>query len=207
MTDVRIHPTAEVDETAHVGEDSVVWHLAQVREDAVVGSGCVLGRGAYVGPGVRIGDCVKVQNHALVYEPAVIGDFCFIGPGAVITNDRFPRSTDPSGLPKSSDDWEAEAARVMNGASIGACAVIVGGVTIGAWAMVGAGAVAVKDVPAHALVVGNPARQLGWVGRSGKRLEKDSGVWVCPETSDRYREDAYGLQLITVEEPPGIPQV
>jgi acetyltransferase-like isoleucine patch superfamily enzyme len=182
-----INETADVDSTAEIGDGCRIWHLAQIRERAVLGKGCVIGRGAYIGSGVQLGDHVKVQNYALVYEPAVIGDGVFIGPGVVLTNDRNPRATSPSGDPKSTFDWVAEGVRISNGASIGAQSVILAGTVIGAWAMVGAGSVVLRDIPNHALVVGNPAQQIGWVSRSGRRLvESDSG-WSCLETGERYR--------------------
>jgi UDP-2-acetamido-3-amino-2,3-dideoxy-glucuronate N-acetyltransferase len=182
-----INETADVDSTAEIGDGCIIWHLAQIREQAVLGKGCVIGRGAYIGSGVQLGDHVKVQNYALVYEPAVIGDGVFIGPGVVLTNDRNPRATSPSGDPKSTFDWVAEGVRISNGASIGAQSVILAGTVIGAWAMVGAGSVVLRDIPNHALVVGNPAQQIGWVSRSGRRLvESDSG-WSCLETGERYR--------------------
>ena len=187
----RIQPTAQVDETATIGDGTTVWDLAQIREDATLGSGCIIGRGAYVGPGVRIGDNVKLQNYALVYEPAVLGDGVFVGPAAVFTNDHFPRSVDPEGRLKRGDDWEAVAVVVDEGASLGARSVCVAPVHIGRWALVAAGAVVTRDVPDFALVVGVPARRIGWVGRVGVRLterEGASGVWGCPETGALFDE-------------------
>ncbi|MFE3849658.1 acyltransferase [Streptomyces griseorubiginosus] len=188
---ITVLPTAQVDESAVLGEGTTVWDLAQIREDARLGSGCVVGRGAYVGPGVRIGDRVKLQNHALVYEPAVLGDGVFVGPAAVLTNDRSPRSVDPQGRVKRGGDWEAVAVEVAEGASLGARSVCVAPVRIGRWAMVAAGAVVVRDVPDHALVAGVPARRIGWVGRAGVRLverEGEPGVWECPETGALHDE-------------------
>jgi UDP-2-acetamido-3-amino-2,3-dideoxy-glucuronate N-acetyltransferase len=186
---VRIEPTADVEPSASLGTGTAVWHLAQVREDAVVGRGCNLGRGAYVGPGVRIGDFCKIQNYALVYEPAVLGDGVFVGPGAVLTNDRIPRAVDPSGRRKEAGDWQQVAVTVGEGASIGARAVCVAPVTVGRWAMVAAGAVVARDVPDFALVVGVPARRVGWVGRAGEPLlQLDDGLWRCPRTGEEYVE-------------------
>ncbi|MFI9828784.1 acyltransferase [Streptomyces sp. NPDC051913] len=186
---VRIQPTAQVDETATLGDGTTVWDLAQIREDARLGGGCIVGRGAYVGPGVRIGDNVKLQNYALVYEPAVLGDGVFVGPAAVFTNDYFPRSVDTEGKLKRGGDWEAVAVTVAEGASVGARSVCVAPVHIGRWALVAAGAVVTKDVPDFALVAGVPARRIGWVGRAGVRLvERDPGTWECPETGGLYDE-------------------
>ncbi|MFI0356742.1 DapH/DapD/GlmU-related protein [Actinomadura sp. 9N407] len=186
---VRILPSADVDERAVIGDGTTVWHLAQVREDAVLGRDCIIGRGAYVGPAVRIGDGVKLQNHALVYEPAVLEDGVFIGPAAVLTNDLYPRSVDVDGKVKRSDDWDALGVTVREGASVGARAVLVAGVTIGRWALVAAGAVVARDVPDFALVVGNPARRIRWVGRAGVPLKEEAGgLWRCPETGEEYTE-------------------
>jgi len=167
----RVHPSADVAEDARIGEGSSVWHLAQVREGAVLGTGCVVGRGAYVGTGVVMGDNCKLQNYALVYEPAVLEDGVFVGPAVVFTNDHYPRSITPEGALKRGDDWEPVGVTCRTGASIGARAVCVAPVTIGAWAMVAAGSVVVKDVPDFALVAGVPARRIRWVGHAGVPLE------------------------------------
>lgn len=188
---VRVQPTAQVAESATIGDGTSVWELAQVREDARLGAGCIVGRGAYVGPGVVMGDNVKLQNYALVYEPAEIGDGVFIGPAAALTNDEYPRSVDPEGNLKRGDDWEPVGVKIAEGASVGARAVCVAPVRIGRWAMVAAGAVVTRDVPDFALVVGIPARQVGWVGRAGRRLEEadGEGTWTCPKTGGLYREE------------------
>ncbi|RIK14943.1 MAG: N-acetyltransferase [Acidobacteria bacterium] len=187
----RIVDSADVSPEATVGEDSSVWHLAQVREGAVLGRACVIGRGAYIGTGVRLGDHCKVQNYALVYEPAELGEGVFVGPAAVLTNDTFPRAINPDGSLKSASDWDAVGVTVGRGASIGARAVCVAPVRVGEWATVAAGAVVTRDVPAHALVVGVPARQVGWVGRAGHPLEQTTtpGEWRCPSTGELYHEN------------------
>lgn len=191
-----IATTADVDPRANVGAGTRIWHLAQVREGARLGADCNVGRGAYVGPGVVIGDNCKLQNYALVYEPARLGDGVFIGPAAVLTNDEFPRAVNPDGSLKSGDDWDAVGVLVGDGASIGARAVCIAPVTIGAWALVAAGAVVTKDVPAHALMVGVPARRIGWVGRAGRPLVKEGADWVCPVSGERYREQDGALSRI-----------
>ena len=154
----------------------------------MIGRACVVGRGAYVGPGVRIGDHVKIQNYALVYHPAVLDDGVFVGPAVVLTNDLNPRSVDPAGRPKSATDWTPVAVHVKEGASLGARAVCVAPVTVGRWAMVGAGAVVVDDVPDFALVVGVPARRVGWVGRemAPSRVERKEN-WRPGRNGQRAR--------------------
>jgi acetyltransferase-like isoleucine patch superfamily enzyme len=144
-----------------------------------------------------MGDHCKVQNYALVYEPAQLADGVFIGPAAVLTNDTYPRAINPDGSLKAADDWEHVGVTIGRGASIGARAVCVAPVTIGEWATVAAGAVVVKDVPAYALVVGVPARRVGWVGEAGHPLQQDQDTWVCPATGRRYREVGETLQEVS----------
>lgn len=184
----RVLDGADVDDRAELGEGTVVWHLAQVREGARLGRDCVVGRGVYVGPGVQVGDNVKLQNYALVYDPARLESGVFVGPAAVLTNDVYPRSVDPDGTPKRSGDWVPSGVVVREGASIGARAVVLAGCSVGRWAMVAAGAVVTRDVADFALVVGAPARRVGWVGRAGKPLDDlGEGRWRCPRTGALYR--------------------
>ncbi|MGA0220783.1 MAG: acyltransferase [Ilumatobacteraceae bacterium] len=184
----RISDDAQVAGDVTIGDGTQVWNLVQIREGACIGVECVIGRGAYIGIGVRLGDRCKIQNNALVYDPAVIGDGVFIGPGAILTNDRLPRAISPTGELKRADDWDPVGVTVETGASIGAGAVCVAPVRIGAWAMVAAGSVVVRDVPDHALVAGNPARQIGWVGRDGRRMAVDGDVLVDQSTGARFVE-------------------
>ena len=182
----RISDDAQVAGDVTIGDGTRVWNLVQIREGARIGAECVIGRGAYIGIGVRLGDRCKIQNNALVYDPAVIGDGVFIGPGAILTNDRLPRAISPTGELKRADDWDPVGVTVDTGASIGAGAVCVAPVRIGAWAMVAAGSVVIRDVPDHALVAGNPAHQIGWVGRDGRRMAVDGDALVDLSTQVRY---------------------
>src|SRR3954467_6326854 len=156
--EIYIHPSADVSPRATLGAGTKVWHQAQVREGAVLGRNCILGKGAYVDFGVQIGDNVKIQNRASVYHGVTLENGVFVGPHVIFTNDKLPRAINPDGSIKSEDDWVLGRILVKEGASIGAGAIIVAGVTLGRFAMVGAGAVVTRDVPDNGLVYGNPAR-------------------------------------------------
>lgn len=176
-----MHPTAEVSPDAEIGPGCRIWHQAQIREGARLGTGCIVGKGAYVDFGVQIGSNVKIQNRASVYHGVTLEDGVFVGPHAVFTNDRLPRAINPDGSLKSDADWVVGETLVRKGASIGAAAVILPGVTIGRWAMVAAGAVVTRDVPDYGLVVGHPARLVGYVCPCGTRLPDSSqGDAACP---------------------------
>ena len=158
----RVHATADVEADVTVGPRTSIWHRAQIR---------VGGRDAFIDEAVTLGDRVKVQNLALVYHGVTVEDGVFIGPNAILTNDRYPRAITSTGELARADDWQVSPITLRHGCSIGAGAVVVAGTDIGRFATVGAGAVVTRDVPDHALVVGNPARRLGWVCACGARLD------------------------------------
>ena len=186
--DVRVHPTAEVSPEAVIGPGTSIWNQAQVREGARIGAACVVGKNAYVDAGVVIGDRCKVQNNVSLFHGVTVEDGVFVGPHVCFTNDRVPRAINPDGSLKTDADWEVSPTLVRRGAALGANATILPGVTIGRWAMVGAGSTVTRDVPDYALVVGSPARRIGWVGPAGRRLRQEDGDWVCPSTGARFVE-------------------
>jgi acetyltransferase-like isoleucine patch superfamily enzyme len=166
---VYVAPTAVVADEAEIGPGTKIWHFAQVRAGARIGTGCVIGTGAYIDTGVTVGDHCKIQNGANLYRGVVLEDGVFVGPDVQFTNDRVPRAINPDGSLKEEDDWSVVPTRVGRGASIGANATIICGVTIGEWAMVAAGAVVTRDVPPYACVAGVPARVIGRVCKCGRR--------------------------------------
>jgi len=165
-----IHPAAEVSPEARVGAGTRIWRLAAIRAGASVGEECNIGQGTYIDAHVTVGSRVKIQNYCSLFEGLTVEDGVFIGPHVCFTNDLFPRAITPEGHLKGAQDWEVTPTLVRYGASIGAGSVIRCGVTIGRFALIGAGAVVTHDVPAHALVLGNPARQQGWVCSCARRL-------------------------------------
>lgn len=166
----RIHATADIEADVSIGAQTSIWHRAQIRAGARIGDGAVIGRDVFIDERVTLGDRVKVQNGALIYHGVTVADGVFIGPGAILTNDRHPRAQTSAGGLAGAADWTVSPIHVRSGASIGAGAIVVAGHDIGAFAMVGAGAVVTHDVASHALVVGNPARRIGWVCTCGERL-------------------------------------
>lgn len=190
-----VHPTAEIDAGVVLGQGVQVWQHSHIRSGAAIGEHTNVGRCVYIGAGVRVGSRCKIQNDAQIFEPASLADGVFIGPGAILTNDRNPRAVNPDLTKRSADDWDPVGVTVGEGASIGAGAVCVAPVAIGRWAFVAAGAVVTADVPDFGMVAGVPARQIGWVGRSGRRLAAsaaDPSVLLCPQTNDAYRLQADG---------------
>ena len=184
----RVHPSADLEADVAVGAGTSIWHRAQVRVGARIGRDCVIGRDVFIDEGVTIGDRVKIQNAALVYHGVTVGSGVFIGPGAILTNDRHPRAVTATGDLARAVDWQVSPINLADGASIGAGAVVVAGCDVGSFGMVGAGAVVTRDVPAHALVAGSPARVIGWVCACGQRLQDSTGH-PAPATRERYAID------------------
>lgn len=177
---VQIHETAIVDAGARIGAGTRVWHWTHVSGGAVIGEGCSLGQNVYVGNRVSIGNQVKIQNNVSVYDNVTLEDGVFCGPSCVFTNVYNPRS-------EISRKDEYRNTLVRRGATLGANSTVICGVTIGEYAFIAAGATVTRDVPAFALMMGVPARRVGWIGHFGERLGKDL---VCPATGRRYREVA-----------------
>ncbi|HEU4575134.1 MAG TPA: acyltransferase [Chitinophagaceae bacterium] len=174
------HPTAVIDEGAVVGAGTRIWHFCHLMPGCVVGSHCTIGQNVFIDNHTRIGNRVKIQNNVSLYHGVLLEDDVFIGPSVVFTNVINPRSFIER-------KHAFRQTVVQKGASIGANATLVCGVSVGAYALVGAGAVVTRDVPAYALVTGNPARRRGWVSRAGRKLQFDrSGRATCPETGETY---------------------
>jgi len=174
--DAQIHPTSVVDQPANIGARTRIWHFSHILPGVTIGPDCVIGQNAMIGPDVQVGANCKIQNNVSLYRGVTLEDDVFCGPSCVFTNVRTPRAA----IDRKSEFVDT---LVRRGTTIGANATIVCGVTLGEYCFVGAGAVVTKDVPPHALVVGNPARQMGWVGHAGERLGDDL---VCPRTGDIY---------------------
>jgi acetyltransferase-like isoleucine patch superfamily enzyme len=183
----RIHATAEVHPSVEIGEGSSIWNQCQVRENVKIGRGCILGKDVYVDFEVKIGDNVKIQNGSMLYHGLAIESGVFIGPGVIFTNDKRPRAINPDGLLKTDADWEVGETTVHYGASIGAGAIILPGLMVGQFAMVGAGALVTRNIPAHGMVLGNPARLIGYVCKCGEKLTRlETGEHHCPTCQLNY---------------------
>jgi len=175
-----VHPTTVVDDNCQIGEGTKIWHFSHIMSGAIIGNNCNLGQNVVVSPNVQLGNNVKVQNNVSIYEGVICEDDVFLGPGAVLTNVINPRSAI-----NRKDQFKKTL--IKKGATIGANATIVCGNTIHEYAFIGAGAVVTNDVPAYALITGNPGRQTGWMSEFGYKLKfNESGVAVCPESKQSY---------------------
>ncbi|MDW3649027.1 MAG: acyltransferase [Bacteroidia bacterium] len=191
MSDYFVHESAVVDEGAIIGKGSKIWHFCHIMKGASLGEGCKLGQNVFVGDGVHLGNNVKIQNNVSVYAGVTCEDDVFLGPSMVFTNVRNPRSA----VVRQGQYAETYLER---GVSIGANATIVCGVRLGAFCFIGAGAVVTQNVPAYALLVGNPARQLGWMSEYGHRLEFDEEAKAsCPESGEIYLLEANSVRKIS----------
>jgi acetyltransferase-like isoleucine patch superfamily enzyme len=191
-----IHPTAIVEADVEIGEETKVWHYVHLRRGARIGKQCILGKDVFVDLGVHIGDRCKLQNGVKVYHGATVEEGVFLGPQACVLNDKYPRAINPDGTLKTDADWQVGRVLIRRGAAIGGGALILPGVTIGEFALIGSGAVVTRDVPPFSLVVGNPARVVGYVCACGRPLQKQTGqtslVWVCAFDQMRYVPDRSG---------------
>ncbi len=194
MTDYFVHESAYVDDGARIGKGTKIWHFCHVMPDAVIGEGCNLGQNVVVMPRVEVGNRVKIQNNVSLYEGVVLEDEVFCGPSCVFTNVSTPRAS-------VSRRGEYQRTHVRRGATIGANATIVCGVTLGEFCLVGAGAVITSDVPPFALMVGVPARRVGWMCRCGERLHPTGDKAICERCSAGYRVAAQNLVAI---DPPDV---
>ena len=196
MNQPIIHPTASVAASVIIGSRTRIWMNTQIRENVVIGENCNIGRNVYVDTGVRLGNNCKIQNNALLFAELTLEDGVFIGPGVILTNDKVPRAVNPDGSLKSAEDWREGTIHIGQGAALGAASVVLTDLSVGAWSMVGAGSVVTHSVPAHALVVGVPARVVGYVCKCGSRLdlqgENGEREWACPKDDLSNRMNADG---------------
>lgn len=188
--DFFAHSTAVIDEGCDIGDGTKIWHFSHIMTGAVIGENCNIGQNVVVSPGVVLGKNVKIQNNVSVYTGVICEDDVFLGPSCVFTNVTNPRSA-------VNRRGEYQKTRVKRGATIGANATIVCGNDIGEYAFIGAGSVVTKNVPAFALVIGNPAKQSGWISKNGHKLHfNDHGIATCPETGEVYEITDGEVQLV-----------
>ena len=192
QTGYYVHETSSIEEDVSIGDGTHIWYFCHVRRGATIGKDCNIGQNVFIGRDVTIGNGVKIQNNVSVYECVTLEDYVFCGPSAVFTNVRTPRSEYPKTYPD-----EFDRTLVRRGATIGANATIVCPVTIGRYAFVGAGSVVTRDIPAHALVVGSPAKIKGWVCECGSRLGNLENLkTVCSACKKTFAQDGEGLRFI-----------
>jgi UDP-2-acetamido-3-amino-2,3-dideoxy-glucuronate N-acetyltransferase len=184
---------SHISNLAHVSSKSIIsdgvsiWDYSQICENAVIGVNTKIGRNVYIDSNVKIGDNCKIQNNALIYDSAELHNGVFIGPGVILTNDRNPRAVNYNNEIKDNSDWNKVGVTINEGASVGAGSICVAPLKIGSWALVGAGSVVIQDVPDYALVVGNPAKQIGWVGPAGVKLKiVVNNIFECPKSKAKF---------------------
>ena len=192
-----VHETALLDSNVSLGENVKIWARTHVRENCIISANVIVGESVYIGPGVAIGANSKIQNQAQIYEPSEIGEGVFIGPSAILTNDNKPRATDENGAQKASSEWTKEKVIVEDGCSIGAGAVCVAPVRLGRFSMVAAGSVVVRDVPAHSLVAGNPAKHIRWIDEQGNPLIEEADGSYLSSAGKTYVKTNSGLTALS----------
>lgn len=185
---IFIHQTSQVDKTARIGKNSKIWHFAQIREGAVLGKNCIIGKGVYIDHDVVIGDNCKIQNHVSIYFQTLIEKNVFIGPNTCFTNDKIPRATSPTGKQKNKKDWKASKIIIKEGASVGAGSIILPGITIGKWAMIGAGSLVSKNIPDYGLAYGSPAMIKGYVCSCGAKLISRKSYSFCSKCNFKLKK-------------------
>jgi UDP-2-acetamido-3-amino-2,3-dideoxy-glucuronate N-acetyltransferase len=197
----RVHESAYVDDSVNIGEGTSIWHYCHISKGAQIGKNCVFGQNVFVADNVRIGNKVKVQNNVAIYTGCELEDEVFLGPSCVLTNVTNPRSqVDRHSL--------YEKTLFKRGATVGANATIVCGITLGRYSFIGAGAVVTKDIPDYALILGNPGKQKGWMSRHGHFLKKKDadGNLVCPESGFRYKLENERLRCLDLDEDKSLPE-
>ena len=181
MKNYFVHESSYIDENVEIGENTKIWHFCHIQSGSVIGSNCSLGQNVNVSNNVKIGNGCKIQNNVSIYEGVTLEDDVFCGPSCVFTNDLTPRAK----YPKGHSNYKKTVIKL--GASIGANATIVCGHTVGEWALIGAGAVVASNVPAHALMLGVPAKQKGWVCECGQVLKDKDNLFICPDCGRKYK--------------------
>ncbi|MDR0538286.1 MAG: N-acetyltransferase [Tannerellaceae bacterium] len=184
------HPTAIIDSGCQIGSGTTIWHFSHIMTGAIIGTDCTIGQNVLIASGVTVGNRVKIQNNVSLYDGLTCEDEVFLGPSCVFTNIKNPRSAIPR-------KHIYQKTHISHGATVGANATIICGISIGAYAMIGAGAVVTKNVPPYALVTGTPARQTGWVSRCGHRLHFNTdGYATCPESGEIYAINESNISIL-----------
>ena len=201
MSDYFIHESSFVDTPCEIGEGTKIWHFTHVQKNVKIGKNCILGQNVNLGNEVVIGNNVKIQNNVAIYTGTIIEDDVFLGPSCVLTNVTNPRA-------QVNRHSLYERTLIKRGATIGANATVVCGITIGRYAFIGAGAVVTKDIPDYALILGNPGKQVGWMSRHGIKLSKPAGagIMICPESGFKYKEVEPGIvRCLDLDEEASLP--